>query len=62
MKTEDMIRELRNVAEKHDNDFVATGETNISLMCREVADRLDSISRENNQIKSERYGVDKQVR
>lgn len=61
MKTEDMIRELRNVAEEHDNDFVATGETNISLMCREVADRLDSISRENFQLTMDQHGMDKQV-
>lgn len=59
MKTEDMIRELRNVAEKHNNDFVATGDTNISLMCREVADRLEAISKENFQLKMERDGMNK---
>ena len=35
MTTEDMIRELKNVVRKHDNDFVATGNTNISLMCKD---------------------------
>lgn len=61
MKTEDMIRELRNVAEKHDNDFVATGETNISLMCREVADRLEHLYGEIFQLTIGRYEMDKQV-
>ena len=61
MKTEDMIRELRNVAEKYDNGFVATGETNISLMCREVADRLDYLCGEIFQLTMDQYGMDKQV-
>lgn len=61
MKTEDMIRELRNVAEKHDNDCVTTGETNISLMCREVADRLDYLCGEIFQLTMDQYGMDKQV-
>lgn len=61
MKTEDMIRELRNVAEKHDNDCVATGETNISLMCREVADRLSYLCGEIFQLTMDQYGMDKQV-
>lgn len=61
MKTEDMIRELNNVAAKHDNDSLATGETNISLMCREVADRLDSLCKENFQLTMNQYGMDKQV-
>ena len=61
MNTEDMIRELRNVAAKHDKDSLATGETNISLMCREVADRLDSLCRENFQLTMDQHGMDKQV-
>ena len=43
MNTEDMIRELRNVEEKYKNKTYATGETNISLMCSEVADRLEAL-------------------
>lgn len=41
MDTEKMIRELRAEAEKHKDDQVFTGQTNISNMCRDVADRLE---------------------
>ena len=61
MNTEDMIRELRNVEEKYKNKTYATGETNISLMCSEVADRLDLLRRENLQLSLSQYGMDKQV-
>lgn len=61
MKTEDMIRELRNVEEKYENKTSATGETNISLMCSEVADRLDLLRRENLQLSLSQHGMDKQV-
>jgi hypothetical protein len=44
MNTEDMIRELRNLEEKHKNDIVYTGETNWSHLCRDVADRLEEMS------------------
>ena len=53
MNTEDMIKELRNVEEKYKNNIYATGETNISLMCSEVADRLEVLHRENIQLKIE---------
>ena len=61
MNTEDMIRELRNVEEKYKNKTYAIGETNISLMCSEVADRLDLLRRENLQLSLSQYGMDKQV-
>lgn len=44
MKTEDMIRELENVARKYDGKPVFTGEVNIPMMCREVAKRLEELS------------------
>ena len=44
MTTEDMIRELENVARKYDRKPVFTGEVNIPLMCREVAKRLKELS------------------
>lgn len=44
MKTEDMIRELENVARKYDGKPVFTGEVNIPMMCREVAKRLEKLS------------------
>lgn len=44
MKTEDMIRELENVARKYDGKPVFTGEVNIPMMCREVAKRLKELS------------------
>ena len=53
MNTEDMIRELKNVEEKYKNKTYDTGETNISLMCSEVADRLEVLHRENIQLKIE---------
>ena len=48
MDTERMIRELRRLAEKHKNDKVFTGENNWSLMCTDVANRLEE---QNNEIK-----------
>ena len=45
MNTERMIRELRNISEKHKDDSVFTGHLNLSLMCRDVADRLEDLKR-----------------
>ena len=44
MSNEDMIRELRNVANKYRGKVVHTGEVNITLMCEEVAKRLEELS------------------
>ena len=41
MKTIDMIRELRGEAERHKSDRVFTGQTNISALCTDVADKLE---------------------
>lgn len=41
MNTIDMIRELRGEAEKHKSDKVFTGQTNISVMCNDVADKIE---------------------
>lgn len=41
MNTERMIRQLRHLEEKHKDDNVFTFETNWSLMCRDVANRLE---------------------
>ena len=43
MKTEEMICELRRLEEVHKDDFVGTCETNWSLMCRDVANRLEEL-------------------
>jgi hypothetical protein len=43
MKTEEMICELRRLEEAHKDDFVGTGETNWSLMCYDVANRLEEL-------------------
>lgn len=43
MKTEEMICELRRLEEIHKNDFVSTFETNWSLMCHDVANRLEEL-------------------
>lgn len=44
METEVMIRELRRLAEKHQNDIVGTFATNWSLLCRDVANRLEELN------------------
>ena len=46
MKTEEMIRELRRLEDKHKNDFTGTCENNWSAMCHDVADRLEEQERE----------------
>lgn len=38
-----MIRELRREVEKHKNDKLFTGETDIALMCTQVANRLEEL-------------------
>jgi hypothetical protein len=43
MKTEEMICELRRLEEAHKDDFAGTGETNWSLMCYDVANRLEEL-------------------
>ena len=43
MDTERMIRELRRLAEKHKDDVVFTFETNWSLLCSDVANRLEEL-------------------
>lgn len=58
MNTEDMIRELRNVEEKYKNKTYVTGETNISLMCSEAADRLDLLRRKNLQLSLNQHSMD----
>lgn len=43
MKTEEMIRELKRLSEKHKGDRVDTGATNWSLLCRDVAYKLEEL-------------------
>lgn len=43
MDTEVMIRELRRLYEKHKNDRVDTFATNWSLLCFDVANRLEEL-------------------
>ena len=56
MKTEEMIRELRRLGDKHKNDFIGTCENNWSAMCYDVADRLEEQER-NLRSFSNRYSV-----
>ena len=44
MTTEQMIKELRRLEEKHKDDFVPTCSTNWSLLCHDVANRLEELS------------------
>lgn len=43
MKTEEMIRELKRLSEKHKGDRVDTGATNWSWLCRDVAYELERL-------------------
>lgn len=43
MDTEKMIRELRMLSEKHKNDRVDTFEINWSILCKDVANRLEEL-------------------
>lgn len=52
MDTERMIRELRRLAKKHENDKVFTGQNNWSQMCTDVANRLEELNKENQELKS----------
>lgn len=53
MRTEEMIKELRRLEEKHKNDRVDTFENNWSAMCHDVADRLEEQQLEINELKIE---------
>ena len=46
MDTEVMIAELRHLEEKHKNDKVYTFDTNWSLLCYDVANRLEELVKE----------------
>lgn len=46
-----MIRELRNLQEKHKNDQVFTFGTRWADVCRDVADRLEKLQDENAELR-----------
>lgn len=46
MDTETMIAELRHLEEKHKKDRVYTFDTNWSLLCYDVANRLEELVKE----------------
>ena len=52
MNTESMIRELRRLEKKHENDVVSTFSNNWSLMCHDVANRLEELLQENEKLKN----------
>lgn len=52
METSTMIRQLRRTAKKHENDKLHTFDTDISLMCTEVANRLEELEKENKEIRA----------
>ena len=43
MDTETMIRELRKLSEKHNDDRVETFATNLPALCNDVANRLEEL-------------------
>ena len=52
METSTMIRQLRRTAKKHENDKLYTFDTNISLMCTDVANRLEELEKEKKEIRA----------
>ncbi len=52
METSTMIRQLRRTAKKHENDKLHTFDTDISLMCTEVANRLEQLEKEKTEIRA----------
>lgn len=57
MDTETMIRELRNLQEKHKNDQVFTFGTRWTDVCRDVADRLEELQMENAKLMDAPRGI-----
>lgn len=56
MDTERMIRELRYLQKKHEDDKVCTFGTVWSDVCRDVANRLDELLKELEDLKSKKGG------
>ena len=56
MDTEKMIRELRRLEKKHKDDKVGTCENNWSVMCHDVANRLEEL----NNIVSKLYNLERE--
>ena len=54
MTTDSMIRELHRLEKKHKNDIVPTFGNNWSLMCHDVANRLEELLLENEQLKRDK--------
>lgn len=54
MTTDSMIRELRRLEEKHKDDIVPTFSNNWSLMFHDVANKLEELLQENEQLKKDR--------
>lgn len=52
METSTMIRQLRRTAKKHENDKLHTFDTNITIMCTDVANRLEKLEKEKEQIRA----------
>ena len=52
METSTMIRQLRRTAKKHENDKLHTFDTDISLMCTDVANRLEKLEKEKQEIRA----------
>lgn len=53
MDTDLMIVNLRKVAKEHENDPTFTGQTIISVMCNDVANRLEEQLAEINKLKKD---------
>ena len=51
METSTMIRQLRRTAKKHKNDKLYTFDTNITIMCTDVANRLEKLEKEKEEIR-----------
>ena len=51
-KASTMMRQLRITAKKHENDKLHTFDTDISLMCTDVANRLEELEKEKQEIRN----------
>ena len=52
METSTMIRQLRATAKKHKNVKLHTFDTNITAMCTDVANRLEFLEKEKQEIRA----------
>jgi len=53
MTNEEMIRNIKNLAKKHENDKVYTFGVNYNLAFNDIANHIEELSKENDELKLE---------